>query len=124
MPALIYLQDLHETGVLHTADNGAEYKSRIEDIDRLAPLQRREALRVPLVHLASAPVNHHAARNDWAAHLPRDHKSEAALEAAFCVQVCILMPHSCASALPQDVVAAVAWPMGLMRAAACLYRVT
>lgn len=87
-PALIYLQDLHEAGVLHTGDGGAEYSSRLEDIEQLTPAKRREALRIPLVHLASAPVNHHAAKNDWAAHLPKDHLSHPALEAAFCVQVC------------------------------------
>ena len=86
-PALVYLQDLHETGVLHTGDNGAEYSDRIEEIDRLPQQRRGEALRVPMVHLASAPVDHHAAQNAWAAHLPRDHKPQGALEAAFCVQV-------------------------------------
>eukprot|EP00892_Ulva_mutabilis_P007162 jgi/Ulvmu1/4818/UM020_0103.1 len=84
-PPLIYLQDLHESGVLHTGDDAAEYRSRVSEIEKLPPARRREASRTPVVHLTSAPVDHHVARNAWAAHLPRDNKPGAAIEAAFCV---------------------------------------
>jgi hypothetical protein len=47
-----------------------------------------EAIRVPLVHLASAPVDLLGERNDWAKHLPEDDDRDGpVIQASFCVLV-------------------------------------
>jgi hypothetical protein len=85
------MDNIHNTGLLQTSSNGREYGEALELISSLSGLDQEEAVLMPLVRLASAPVDHNQSRNSWAAHLPTDHPPSTAIEASFCVLVCICL---------------------------------
>ena len=73
---LVYA-DYRNVGLLRTDDRTTDYDAVSRALDGLPPWQRHDAMQVPLVHLARAPVDHKASDTGWAAHLVRDEGAPA-----------------------------------------------
>jgi hypothetical protein len=67
-PVLVFA-DFRTVGLLRTDDQCRDYDSVSAAINALPSRHRHDAMQVPLVHLASAPVDHKEEASGWAAHL-------------------------------------------------------
>lgn len=91
---MLKLADYRSVGLLRVSEGTAhEYQAALSAISDMPPWQQSDASQVPLVHLSSAPVDHRAAGNGFAEHLPAStaeggfEESAPIFAGSFCVLV-------------------------------------